>query len=410
MQGDLAVFKSIMEWVDARLPVSDLIKSQATEYPTPKNLNYWWNFGSLALFVLIVMLATGLFLAMHYKPDANLAFDSVEHIMRDVNFGWLLRYLHANGATFFFVCVYIHILRGMYYGSHRSPREILWWFGVIIFFALMGTAFMGYVLPWGQMSYWGAAVITNLVSAIPVVGEELVVWIWGGFSVGDPTLNRFFVLHFLFPFVVFGLVILHMWALHAVHSNNPDGIDVHEGKDTLPFHPYYTIKDLYGVGVFLMVYLAFVFFAPNFFLEPDNYIPADPMKTPAHIVPEWYFLPFYAILRSIDFLGSFSKLAGVVAMGGAIAILFILPWLDRSPVRSFRYRPLSRQLFWVFVLDCFVLGWVGYNPADATLFDGALPLIVIGRTATAVYFSYFVGLWLVTVLKIEKPKPLPKSI
>ncbi|MBF0125748.1 MAG: cytochrome b N-terminal domain-containing protein, partial [Magnetococcales bacterium] len=292
-----------MEWVDARLPVTELVKSQTTEYPTPRNLNYWWNFGSLALFILIVMILTGLFLAMHYKPDANQAFDVVEHIMRDVNYGWLLRYLHANGATFFFMAIYIHILRGMYYGSYRAPREILWWFGIIIFFMMMATAFMGYVLPWGQMSYWGAAVITNLMSALPVIGEELVIWIWGGFAVGDPTLNRFFALHFLLPFVIFALVFLHMWALHAVHSNNPDGVDPDFKKDGIPFHPYYVVKDLYGVGVFLLVYCAFVFFMPNFFLEPDNYIPANPMQTPAHIVPEWYFLPFYAILRSIDFLG-----------------------------------------------------------------------------------------------------------
>ncbi|MBF0447502.1 MAG: cytochrome b N-terminal domain-containing protein [Magnetococcales bacterium] len=399
-----------MEWVDARLPVSDMIKSQATEYPTPKNLNYWWNFGSLALFILIVMIATGLFLAMHYKPDAAIAFDVVEHIMRDVNYGWLLRYLHANGATFFFIVIYVHILRGMYYGSYRAPREILWWIGIIIFLMMMGTGFLGYVLPWGQMSYWGAAVITNLITAIPVVGEDLVIWVWGGFSVGDATINRFFVLHFLLPFVIFGLVILHMWALHAVHSNNPDGIDiVDEKKDTLPFHPYFTIKDLYGIGVLLIIYCWFVFFAPNAFLEPDNYIPANPMQTPAHIVPEWYFLPFYAILRSIDFLGSMSKLAGVIAMIGAICILFILPFLDRSPVRSFRYRPLSKSLFWIFVADCIMLGWVGYNPADATVFGG-LPLIILGRTGTAIYFGYFVVLWFITALKIEKPLPLPKSL
>lgn len=401
----------LMEWVDARLPISDMIKSQATEYPTPKNLNYWWNFGSLALFLLIVMIVTGLFLAMHYKPDASQAFDIVEHIMRDVNYGWLLRYLHANGATFFFIVIYIHILRGMYYGSYRAPREILWWIGIIIFFMMMGTGFLGYVLPWGQMSYWGAAVITNLITAIPYIGEDLVIWVWGGFSVGDATLNRFFVLHFLLPLVIFGLVIVHMWALHAVHSNNPDGIDiVDEAKDTIPFHPYFTVKDLYGMGVLLIIYCWFVFFAPNAFLEPDNYIPANPMQTPAHIVPEWYFLPFYAILRSIDFLGSFSKLAGVLAMVGAIAILFILPFLDRSPVRSFRYRPLSRSLFWIFFADCIMLGWIGYNPADATAFDGALPLIILGRTGTAVYFGYFIMLWVVTALKIEKPLPVPKSL
>ncbi len=401
----------LMEWVDARIPVSDMIKSQATEYPTPKNLNYWWNFGSLALFILIVMIVTGLFLAMHYKPDADTAFDIVEHIMRDVNYGWLLRYLHANGATFFFIVIYVHILRGMYYGSYRAPREILWWIGIIIFLMMMGTGFLGYVLPWGQMSYWGAAVITNLMTAIPLIGEDLVIWIWGGFSVGDATLNRFFVLHFLLPLVIFALVIVHMWALHAVHSNNPDGIDiVDEAKDTLPFHPYFTIKDLYGIGVLLIIYCWFVFFAPNAFLEPDNYIPANPMQTPAHIVPEWYFLPFYAILRSIDFLGAFSKLAGVIAMIGAICILFILPFLDRSPVRSFRYRPMSKSLFWIFVVNSIMLGWVGYNPADATTFGGALPLIILGRTGTAIYFGYFVMLWVITALKIEKPLPVPKSL
>ncbi|MEO5366866.1 MAG: cytochrome b/b6 [Magnetococcus sp. WYHC-3] len=402
------MFKSLMDWVDARLPVSDVVRNHLTDYPTPKNLNYWWNFGSVAALVLIIQLVTGIFLAMHYKPDANLAFDSVEHIMRDVNWGWLLRYAHANGATFFFIAIYVHILRGMYYGSHRAPREILWWVGVIIFFALMGTAFMGYVLPWGQMSYWGAAVITNLMSAIPVVGEDLVVWVWGGFSVGDPTLNRFFSLHFLLPFVVAALVFVHIWALHSVHSNNPDGIDI-EHKDAIPFHPYFTIKDLYGYGWFFLFFCFFVFFAPNFFLEPDNYIEANPMQTPPHIVPEWYFLPFYAILRSIDFLGSFSKLAGVVAMVAAIAVLFVLPWLDRSPARSFRYRPLSRALFWIFFVDCVVLGWVGYNPADATVLGG-MPIVYVGRAATLVYFGYFFLLWFVTAFGIEKPKPVPTRI
>ncbi|ABK42883.1 Cytochrome b/b6, N-terminal domain [Magnetococcus marinus MC-1] len=401
------MFKSLMGWVDERLPISEFMRTQAVEYPTPKNLNYWWNFGSLALLVLIIQLATGIFLVMHYKPDALLAFDSVEHIMRDVNWGWLLRYMHANGATFFFVVIYIHILRGMYYGSYRAPREILWWIGVIIFFLLMGTGFIGYVLVWGQMSYWGAVVITKLITAIPLIGEGLVVWVWGGFSVGDPTLNRFFSLHYLLPFVLVGLVVLHIWALHAVHSNNPDGIDLEE-KDTIPFHPYFTIKDFFGYGVALTIYCYFVFFAPNAFLEPDNYIPANPMQTPPHIVPEWYFLPFYAILRSIDFLGPYSKLAGVVAMVAAIAILFVLPFLDRSPVRSFRYRGISKGLFWIFVVDCFVLGWVGFSPADRMVFG--LPIVYIGRTATAVYFGYFFLLWLVTALNIEKPKPVPKSL
>lgn len=397
-----------MEWVDERLPVTEFVKSQLTEYPTPKNLNYWWNFGSLAMLVLVIQLVTGIFLAMHYKPDAKQAFDIVEHIMRDVNWGWFLRYMHANGATAFFFVIYIHIFRNMYYGSYRAPREILWWFGIIIFFLLMGTAFMGYVLPWGQMSFWGAAVITNLLSAVPVVGEDLVIWLWGGFSVGDPTLNRFYSLHYLLPFVVTGLVVLHIWALHAVHSNNPDGIDL-EHKDTIPFHPYFTIKDLYGMAAFLILLCYFVFFNPNFFLEPDNYIEANPMQTPAHIVPEWYFLPFYAILRSIDFLGSFSKLAGVIGMVGAIMILFILPWLDRSPVRSFRYRPLSKQLFWIFIVNFVVLGYVGLMPADATIMGG-MPIVYLGRAATGLYFAYFGLLWAITAFDIEKPKPTPTSL
>lgn len=289
----------IVKWVDDRLPIFSMMQHSAIDYPTPKNLNYWWNFGSLAGLMLVIMILTGLFLAMNYVPHTSMAFDSVERIMRDVNYGWLLRYLHANGASMFFILVYIHIFRGLYYGSYKAPREILWWLGLVIYLLMMATGFLGYVLPWGQMSFWGATVITNLFSAFPIVGDYIVTWLWGGFSVDNPTLNRFFPLHFLLPFVILGVVVMHVWALHSVKSNNPLGIDMKTPQDSIPFHPYYTIKDLFGIGVFLMFYLGFVFWAPNFFGEPDNYIPANPMVTPAHIVPEWYYLPFYAILRSV---------------------------------------------------------------------------------------------------------------
>ncbi|MBT5374581.1 MAG: cytochrome b/b6, partial [Rhodospirillaceae bacterium] len=313
----------IVEWVDSRLPVFSFIKHDLADYPTPRNLNYWWNFGSIAGIILVVMIITGIMLAMQYTAHVDMAFDSVERIMRDVNYGWLLRYLHMNGGSMFFLVVYIHIFRGLYYGSYKPPREILWWLGLLILLAMMATAFMGYVLPWGQMSFWGATVITNLFSAIPVVGESIVTWLWGGFSVANPTLNRFFALHYLMPFVIFALVFLHLVALHTVKSNNPLGVDIKSKKDTIPFHPYYTVKDNAGLGVFFLVYLGFVFFAPNFFGEPDNYIPANPVVTPPHIVPEWYFLPFYAILRAVP-----DKLAGVLLMFGSIIVLFFLPWLD----------------------------------------------------------------------------------
>ena len=394
----------VVSWLDQRLPIFSMLHHSGIEYPTPRNLNYWWNFGSLAGFILVVMILTGIFLVMNYSSHTSLAFDSVERIMRDVNYGWLIRYLHMNGASMFFILVYIHIFRNLYYGSYKSPREVLWWIGIIIFLSMMGTAFMGYVLPWGQMSFWGATVITNLFSAFPIVGDPIVTLLWGGFAVDNPTLNRFFSLHYLLPFVILGLVVVHVWALHTVRSNNPLGVEIKTQADTIPFHPYYTIKDLFGIGVFLMFYCAFVFWAPNFFGEPDNYIPANPMVTPPHIVPEWYFLPFYAILRAFtqDIWIISAKLQGVVAMFSAIIILFFLPWLDTSKVRSAKFRPWYRQFFWLFLVDCVVLGYVGGKPAEE-------PLITIGQIATAYYFAHFLIIMPLLGL-IEKPKALPASI
>ena len=401
----------IVRWVDHRLPVFTFMQHELHEYPTPKNLNYWWNFGSLAGIVLVIMITTGIVLAMHYTPHTAFAFDSVERIMRDVNYGWLIRYVHMNGGSAFFIVVYIHIFRGMYFGSYKSPRELLWILGVAILLCMMATAFMGYVLPWGQMSFWGATVITNLFSAIPLIGDWIVTLLWGGFSVDNPTLNRFFSLHYLMPFVLVGVVVLHIVALHQHGSNNPIGIDTKGPQDQLPFHPYYTYKDLFGLGVFLVVFFFFVFFAPNFFGEPDNYIEANPLQTPPHIVPEWYFLPFYAILRAftadafiywpISWLMS-AKLAGVIAMFASIAVLFVLPWLDWSPVRSARYRPLFKQFFWLLFIDCFVLGWVGANPPEGHF-------VIIGQVATAYYFAHFIVI-LPLLSVFETPRPVPTSI
>ncbi len=343
-------------------------------------------------------------LAMQYTAHVDHAFDSVERIMRDVNYGWLLRYIHMNGGSFFFIVVYIHVFRGLYYGSYKEPRELLWILGVVILILMMATAFMGYVLPWGQMSFWAATVITNLFSAIPLVGEAIVTWLWGAFAVDNPTLNRFYALHYLLPFVIVGVVILHIWALHRFGSNNPLGIDTKGPQDTIPFHPYYTVKDVFGLGVFLVLFAAVVFFAPNMLGEPDNYIPADPLSTPPHIVPEWYFLPYYAILRSITFDIWFlsAKLIGVVLMFGSILILFILPWLDSSPVRSARFRPIYKQFFWILVIDCVVLGWVGANPPEP-------PYLYFGQAATAYYFFHFIIL-LPLLSVFERPRPLPNSI
>jgi ubiquinol-cytochrome c reductase cytochrome b/c1 subunit len=394
----------IIKWIDYRLPVFSFMHHELVGYPTPRNLNYWWNFGSLAGIVLVIMIITGIVLAMHYTPHVDYAFLSVERIMRDVNYGWLIRYVHMNGASFFFICVYIHMFRGLYYGSYKAPREILWMVGVFIILAMMATAFMGYVLPWGQMSFWAATVITNLFSAFPLIGEPIVTWLWGGFGVDNPTLTRFFSFHYVLPFVIFGLVFVHLWALHVHKSNNPLGIDMSGPQDAIPFHPYYTIKDMFGFGVLMIFWMSVVFFAPNIFLEPDNYIPANPLVTPAHIVPEWYLTPFYAILRAITFDIWFipAKLIGVIAMFAATLILLFLPWLDTSPVRSARFRPYYKMFFWVFFVDCILLGYIGMNPPTDML-------VPIGQAATAYYFGHF--LIVMPLLGfLERPKPLPESI
>ncbi len=405
----------VVKWVEYRMPVfSFLDHSLGSSYPTPKNLNYWWNFGSLAGMILVIMIVSGIVLAMNYTPHVDYAFESVERIMRDVNYGWLIRYIHMNGGSAFFICVYIHLFRGMYFGSYKEPRELLWIIGVFILLAMMATAFMGYVLPWGQMSFWGATVITNLFSAIPFVGDSIVTLLWGGFSVDNPTLNRFFSLHYLMPFVIVGLVVFHIWALHMHRSNNPLGIDVKGPEDMIPFHPYYTVKDLFGMGVFMLIFMFFVFYAPNFFGEPDNYIKANPLVTPPHIVPEWYFLPYYAILRAFttDFflyqivsLGGFlmsAKLAGVLAMFASILLFLLLPWLDRSKVRSNRFRPINFWFFWIFFLDCLFLGYIGGKPAEGSF-------IIMGQIATTYYFAHII-LIIPIVSILERPKPIPESI
>src|SRR5262245_37615842 len=394
----------VIRWIDYRLPIFTFLHHELNAYPTPRNLNYLWNFGSLAGIVLLIMIASGIVLAMHYVPTGEGAFKSVEHIMRDVNYGWLIRYIHTTGASMFFAVVYIHIFRGLYYGSYKAPRELLWLIGVVILLLMMATAFMGYVLPWGQMSFWGATVITNLFSAIPLVGNSIVTWLWGGFAVDNPTLNRFFSLHYLLPFIIVAVVMLHILALHRFGSNNPLGIDMKRPQDSIPFHPCYTVKDLAGLGVFLVFYGCIVFFAPSFFVEPDNYIPANPLSTPPEIVPEWYFLPYYAILRSIP-----NKLAGVIALFSALGILFFVPWLDWSKVRSARFRPVYRQFFWLFVADCVILGYVGAHPVDATLLNTSIPLLWVGRMAAAYYFAFFLPI-MPLVGRYEKHNPLPDSI
>jgi ubiquinol-cytochrome c reductase cytochrome b subunit len=394
----------IIRWIDHRLPFMAMMQHELYDYPTPRNLSYWWNFGSLGGIMLVVMIVTGVFLAMQYTPSASLAFDSVERIMRDVNYGWLNRYAHANGASMFFAIVYIHLFRGLYYGSYKTPRELLWILGVIILILMIATAFMGYVLPWGQMSYWAATVITSLFSAIPLVGQGIVTFLWGGFTVGDPTLHRFYALHYLLPFIILAVVLLHLIALHRFGSNNPLGIDMKGPQDSIPFHPYYTIKDLFGLCVFLLIYAFFVFFAPNFLGNPDNYVPANPMQTPNHIVPEWYLLPYYAILRSITFsiLGIPAKLLGVIFAFGSLFLLFFVPWLDTSPVRSSRFRPIYRWLFWVLVIDVVALGWVGANPPQGIV-------VTVGQIATLYFYVHFLIL-LPLIGKIERPRALPSSI
>ena len=436
-----------MGWIDQRLPVFSFLNKELGEYPTPRNLNYLWNFGSLAGITLVIMILTGIFLAMHYTPQVDMAFDSVERIMREVNYGWLIRYIHMNGASMFFIVVYIHIFRGLFYGSYKSPRELLWILGVVILLLMMATAFMGYVLPWGQMSYWGATVITNLFSAIPFMGDHIVTWLWGGFSVDNPTLNRFFVLHYLFPFLIVAVVGLHLIALHSFGSNNPLGIERTKPEESIPFHPYYTVHDLIGVSVFLMIFSAIIFFAPEmggYFLEYNNFIPADSLKTPAHIAPVWYFTPYYSMLRGttnqfmyvlafatagyvalvwfgsklsglikaavaglaavliIGFLSIDAKFWGVVVMGASVMIFFALPWLDQSPVRSIRYRPQwHKVMYGLFVVFFVVLGYFGIQPPSA--FGERF-----SQVGTLFYFGFFLLMpwW----SKRGDFKPLPNRV
>ena len=353
-----------------------VINNHLIDYPTPINLNYFYGFGSLAGIMLVIQILTGIFLAMHYTPHIDLAFNSVEHIMRDVNNGWLIRYIHANGASFFFIVVYVHIFRGLYYGSYITPREALWCSGVIIFILMMATAFMGYVLPWGQMSFWGATVITNLFSAIPLIGKDIVDWLWGGFAVDNPTLNRFFSLHFTFPFVIVGAVLIHLILLHEVGSNNPLGITLK--TENIPFYPYFYTKDLFGLIILFLVFFIFVLYYPNTLGHPDNYIEANPMKTPLHIVPEWYFLPFYAILRSIP-----NKIGGVIAMFGSLIILLTIPFINSSEIRSTAFRPIFKVCYWLLVLAFLLLGWVGQCPVE-------YPYTEIGVISMIYYFFFFI--------------------
>jgi len=358
----------------AKQPLFSVLNDHLIKYPAPLNLTYWWGYGSTAGICLIIQILTGIFLAMHYTPHVDLAFLSVEHIMRDVEGGWLLRYMHANGASFFFIVVYVHMFRGLYYGSYASPRELVWCVGVIIFLLMILTAFIGYVLPWGQMSFWGATVITSLASAIPVVGNSIVTWLWGGFSIDNATLNRFFSLHYLLPFIIAGLSIVHIAALHQYGSNNPLGTFA---GDKVPFTPYMLVKDILGWVVFSIFFSIFVYFYPNLLGHPDNYIPANPMSTPAHIVPEWYFLPVYAILRSIP-----NKLAGVLAIALVFICLLLLPFINTAQTRSSSFRPLHKIFFWLLVADCLLLGWIGQKPVED-------PYILIGQLASVYFFMYF---------------------
>lgn len=399
---------SVLGWIDQRFPLTKVWNEHLAEYYAPKNFNFWYFFGSLALLVLVNQILTGIWLTMFYKPDDELAFASVEYIMRDVEWGWLLRYLHSTGASAFFIVVYLHMFRGLLYGSYKKPRELIWLFGALIYLLLMAEAFMGYLLPWGQMSYWGAQVIISLFGAIPWVGEDLALWIRGDYVVSDATLNRFFALHVIaLPLALVLLVFLHIVALHRVGSNNPDGVEIKEHKgpngkpvDGIPFHPYYTVKDTAAVVIFLMVFSFVVFFMPEmggYFLEHDNFVPADPLKTPEHIKPVWYFTPFYAILRAVP-----DKFGGVVAMGAAIAVLFVLPWLDRSPVKSTRYRgPIWKGALAVFVVTFLCLGYLGMQPATPVLTN-------LARIFTVLYFTFFLAMPFYT--KIDKTKPVPERV
>lgn len=419
------VLDNTLNWVDERFPLTSNIKAHLTEYYAPKNFNFWYFFGSLALLVLVLQILTGIFLTMHYKPDADLAFGSVEYIMRDVPWGWLIRYMHSTGASMFFVVVYLHMFRGLIYGSYRAPRELIWLFGVAIFLALMGEAFFGYLLPWGQMSYWGAQVIVNLFSAIPFIGPDVSEWLRGDYLVSDATLNRFFAFHVIaLPFVLAGLVVAHLIALHEVGSNNPDGIEIKKLKDKktgvpldgIPFHPYYTVKDLVGVSVFLIVFSAIIFFAPEmggYFLEANNFVPADPLKTPAHIAPVWYFTPYYSILRAVPPILN-SQFPGVAAMGLSVVAFAFLPWLDKSPVKSIRYRgSLYKKWLMAFVVSFLVLGYLGTVPSNVwgqfgSWLGGADRATVVARIFTVVYFLFFILMpW---YSKKDKTKPVPERV
>ncbi len=397
---------TFMQYLDQRLPLPRLVyNAVGAGYPVPRNLNFFWNFGVLAGAALVIQIVTGIVLAMHFAANAAIAFDSVEHIMRDVNSGWLIRYAHMNGASMFFIVIYLHMFRGLYYGSYKAPREMIWLLGLVIFLLMMATAFMGYVLPWGQMSFWGAKVITGLFGAIPIVGEPIQTWLLGGFAPDNAALNRFFSLHFVLPFVIAGVIILHVWALHIPGSSNPTGIEVKGEQDTVPFHPYYTAKDGFGLAIFLIVFSVLLFFAPNFLGEPDNYIAANPLSTPANIVPEWYFWPFYAILRAftVDFLFIPAKLLGVLAMFASILLLFVLPWLDNSPVRSGNYRPLFKKFFWFGLIPTvLILGYCGGSHASAEI-------VLVSQIFSAYYFAHFLII-LPIISRIERPLPLPGSI
>ena len=397
MTGAYRPRSPFLRWLEKRLPIGQLIYSEFVAYPTPRNLNYWWTFGAILSLLLGAQLVTGIVLAMHYTPNVDLAFKSIEIIMRDVNYGWLLRYLHANGASMFFLAAYIHMFRSLYYGSYKEPYELVWILGVITYLLMVVTGFMGYVLVWGQMSFWAATVITNLFSAIPGVGDTIVTWLWGGYRVGNPTLNRFFSLHYLLPFLIVGVAVLHVWAVHVSGQNNPTGIELRPDNDFVPFTPHATVKDAFGTACFLILYAWFVFYIPNFLGDADNYIPANPAATPAHIVPEWYYLPFYAILRAIP-----HKLMGVIALSASILILAFLPWLDTSRVRSARYRPLFKQFFWILVIVCIGLGWLGSKPPEGIY-------VILARIFTIYYFAFF--LVILPLLGIfEKTKPVPNSI
>ena len=408
----MSALQKVMGWVDDRFPLTATYKAHLSEYYAPKNFNFWYFFGSLALLVLVLQIVTGIFLTMNYKPDAELAFLSVEYIMRDVEWGWLIRYMHSTGASMFFVVVYLHMFRGLMYGSYRKPRELIWIFGVLIYLALMAEAFLGYLLPWGQMSFWGAQVIVNLFAAVPFIGNDLSEWIRGDFVISDATLNRFFAFHVIaLPLVLIALVAVHLVALHEVGSNNPDGVEIKKKKDAngipldgIPFHPYYTVKDIVGVIVFLMVFSAILFFAPEmggYFLEANNFIPADPLKTPLHIAPLWYFTPFYAILRAVPPLFG-SQFPGVVAMGLSIVLLFFLPWLDRSKVKSIRYRgPIYKIMLALFIVSFIGLGYLGLLPSTPLL-------TIVAQVLSVIYFLFF--LLMPWYTSIDKTKPEPERV